>query len=116
MFNWTISVPLGILIGVISGTVILLLLRDATALNRSRYSWMERTFGRKRTSGVSLVAKILSLPVFWFGGPWLSTRLLVSLDWMELLPSYLITLVVTVVLIISYPLFRFVIKTAGGMR
>jgi hypothetical protein len=65
---------------------------------------------------MKLMGKILSLPVFWFGGPWLSTRLLISLDWMELLPSYLIALVVTVVVIVSYPLFRLIMKTAGDMR
>jgi hypothetical protein len=104
------------LIGVISGVIILLLLGDATRPNRARYSWIERIFGRRRTSGVSLIAKILALPVFWFGGPWLSTRLLGDLDWTSLLPVYLISLTATVLLIISYPLFRFILKVAGDMR
>ena len=100
---------LGFLIGVITGTVFLLLLK--TAVNPSE---------RGGPLILILTAEILALPTFWFGGPWLTGKLLVVLvgaSSEELINSYAISLAITFMVMVSYPASRWIIhlgKTIGA--
>lgn len=73
-----IGVPLGILIGVVSGVVFLLLFK---------------TLWRASVKQIPLlIGEMLSIPTFWFGGHWLTTALLESVDLNEMLPSFILSL------------------------
>src|SRR5437868_5728581 len=75
-----IGVPIGVLIGTITGLVVMLMIRTA---------W-------QRILGIGDLLKItgefLVVPTFWFGGPWLSGKLLASSDPSGFLSEYLVTL------------------------
>src|SRR5262245_28017402 len=68
------GLALGLLIGIISGTVFLLLLKTAVSASNQGIS-----------SVVTLTAELLAMPTFWFGGPWLTTELLKLVPMQELL-------------------------------
>src|ERR671935_2586336 len=88
---------LGVLIGVVSGTCLILLLRTALAGKASV----------KNT--VAITSELLAIPTFWFGGPWVTTVFVQSLDVRVILPSYMVALAASFVLIALYPLLRLVI-------
>ena len=92
-----LGVALGVLIGVVSGTCLILLLRTALAGRP----------GLKDT--LAITSELLAIPTFWFGGPWVTTVFAESLDLRAILPSYMVALAVTFVLIALYPLVRLVI-------
>lgn len=97
---------LGFLIGVITGTVFLLLLK--TAVNPSE---------RGGPLILILTAELLALPTFWFGGPWLTGELLGGALSEELINPYAISLAITFMVMVSYPASRWIIhlgKTIGA--
>ena len=89
------GLAIGILIGVLSGIVFLSMLRLVVK-------------ARKLKEVVAIAAQLLSLPTFWFGGPWLGNRLMQSLKWESLLPYYLLGLAVVFLLLISGPLIAYI--------
>lgn len=90
------GIALGILIGVVSGLVFLLLFRTAHRAEKLR-------------DILPAIPELLGIPTFWFGGPWLTTALLKIVELDDILPSYILSLTCTFVLITIMPLFRFVI-------
>lgn len=94
-----VGIPLGLLIGVLTGLVVLLLIR--TAWRTSRISL--KSLG-------ALVGQFLSIPTFWLGGPWISGSFLKGENFTEILPYYAVSLACTFSLIAAYPLLRIVIS------
>jgi hypothetical protein len=92
-----LGVGLGVLIGFVSGTCLILLLRTALA----------GPANLKDT--LTITSELLAIPTFWFGGPWVTTAFAQSLDLRLILPSYMVALAVTFVAIAAYPLLRLVI-------
>ena len=92
-----LGVALGVLIGVVSWTCLILLLRTALAGRP----------GLKDT--LAITSELLAIPTFWFGGPWVTTVFAEAVDLQAILPSYMVALAVTFVLIAMYPLSRLVI-------
>jgi hypothetical protein len=91
------GVAIGLLIGVVTGTVFLLLLKTANEA------------AEKGVSIVKLTSEILAIPTFWFGGPWLTTHMLSNVNWDNLLNPYLLSLVTVFSLISLYPAARWII-------
>jgi len=63
-----------------------------------------------------LTGEILALPAFCFGGPWIAGEFLEKLlkksetEVNEMVEAYIIFLVIVFVIMVIYPLFRWVIK------
>jgi len=96
---------LGILIGTITGTVFLLILKTAIGVSEKGGS-----------SILTLTAELLAIPTFWFGGPWVTGKLLERAISRELLDPYVTTLAITFLVMSSYPAGRWIIhmgKTIG---
>jgi len=93
------GLALGLLIGIISGTVFLWLLKTAVSASNQGIS-----------SVVTLTAELLAMPTFWFGGPWLTTELLKLVPMQELLNPYVGSLAVTFCIISLYPATRWILQ------
>jgi uncharacterized membrane protein len=86
---------IGIFIGIVCGFVFIVFVREAK---------------KKGDQSISLVGKVLALPAFCFGGPWLTnTVVLKDVQWNAILPWYLGALTCTFALIVMYDLYQFVI-------
>ena len=102
------GVPLGVLIGVLAGVAFLLVLSAATA------DKMTAATAAKAVSG------LFAIPTFCFGGPWLTTTLLSSVELDSIVQSYIIALVIVFMLVVGFPVGRLVyrkgieIGRAGG--
>ena len=94
-----VGLALGFLIGIISGIVFLLLLK--TALSAP---------DKGPSSIMTLTAELLAMPTFWFGGPWLTTKLLEPVEMQDLLNPYVGSLAVTFSIISLYPAARWIIQ------
>ena len=99
-----LGIGLGILIGVISGTVALVLLRTANSLNRVNLKPI-----------VAITAEILAIPTFWFGGPWLTGTILVGTSTADFVNPYVMTLACTFSILMGYPVFRWVVKVGAEL-
>jgi hypothetical protein len=97
-----IGITLGFLIGLVTGAVVILLLRTAMVQDAKDIKAI-----------LSIVGELLAIPTFWFGGPWLTTKMLVSINVGETLPSYMAALVCTFTLVALYPIVRLVIRTGS---
>ncbi len=86
-----VGIPLGILIGVVSGGCAVLLIRAG---------WGHPDV--KAT--LQVVAQLLAIPTFWFGGPWLTTTMLASVEPAEIRSSYFLALTVVFVPLAAMPL------------
>ncbi len=93
MGDAVVGAALGILMAIISGVALLFLFRAA-----------ERARGVKDTA--SVFSALLSIPTFWFGGPWLTGSLLHSVDTGRAVPFYTITLAVCFGAIAAGPLLK----------
>jgi hypothetical protein len=93
-----LGIGLGILIGLLSGTVALILLRTANSLDTSNVK-----------SVITITAEILAIPTFWFAGSWL-TRLGIENRPPEFLDLYVITLAATFSMLLAYPIYRWIFK------
>jgi hypothetical protein len=93
-----VGLAIGLLIGVITGTVFLLLLKTA---NRP---------SEKGVSIATLTSGILAIPTSWFGGPWLTSGMLRLVPMKELINPYLISLATVFSLISLYPAARWIIQ------
>lgn len=94
-----IGIGLGILIGVVSGTVALVLLRTANSLSAINLRPI-----------LAVTAEILAIPTFWFGGPWLTGSLIVERPISDFVNPYVITLAVTFSILMGYPVYRWILK------
>lgn len=92
------GLAIGILIGVITGTVFLLLLKTADRASE------------KGVSILTLISQLLAIPTFWFGGPWLTSDLLKLVSRSELINPYLVSLVAVFSIISFYPAARWIIQ------
>jgi hypothetical protein len=84
-----VGVPLGILVGVVSGAAFVILLRNAF-------------FGDAKKA----VGSLLAMPTSWFGGGWLTE----AFDLDQILSAYVASLAISVVVIGAYPLFQVVAR------
>lgn len=98
-----VGIPLGILIGVITGTTFLLLLKTVATARGDLKTLLE------------IAAEVLALPTFWFGGPFLTTNLLGSLQPDQIRNSYVGALACSFVLIAVWPLWRLILATADDI-
>jgi hypothetical protein len=91
--DWVPGGPLGVLIGVISGVVFTTIISAIPGL---------RSIG----SILKVTPQILAIPTFWFGGPWLSTKLMKDLKAEQIADAYVTCLAVTFLLVAAWPLIR----------
>jgi hypothetical protein len=92
---------LGFFIGIVSGVVVVLLIRTAI------------TGATTLKTTLAEITQLLALPTFCFGGPWLTQRMLSSVDLAGLLPAYATSLAVSFVLVAGYPLAMLIIATGN---
>jgi len=85
------EISIGFLIGLVTGPVFLLLIRNAVRLPTSDTSTL-----------LTMAAELLSIPSFWFTGSWLSGERAEAL----LLDPYAGALAITFGLFVLYPLGR----------
>jgi len=95
------GISLGLLIGLITGAVVALLLRTAG----------DEKNQKDVKAILSVVAELLAIPTFWFGGSWLTTRMLGAIDVTNILPFYMTSLVCTFTAIAIIPIKDLVIRT-----
>lgn len=98
-----IGIPLGILIGIVTGVSFLFLVHTA---------WRS---SEDPKAIFSVVAHILAIPTFWFGGPWLTTTMLADVQPGSILTSYLVSLTCTFVAISIFILVKLVKRLGEGM-
>jgi hypothetical protein len=96
------GLALGILIGVLSSLVFLSMLTLVVK-------------ARKMKDIGAIAAQLFGLPTFWFGGPWLGSKLLQTLKWEPLLPYYLLSLTATFLLVVCGPLSGYVRRIRSTM-
>ena len=99
-----IGIFIGVLIGVITSIVTLVLLRTALSASITNASAV-----------VAITSELLAIPTFWFGGPWLTTTVLELVALQEMINSYIITLGITYVIILTYPMFRWVVQLGNNL-
>lgn len=104
-----IGVPLGILIAVVTGLITLVTMAQIN----------EALIIMRKTKQISakkiqiIIGLLFSVPFCWVGGHWASTAMLSSVDFNEMLPSYLTSLAATFMAIMSWPLIRLIIRVAN---
>jgi hypothetical protein len=93
MFAGTV---VGVLIGVVTSIATLVTLKPFFG-------------GKSQGSQMAAVCtQLLGLPAFWFGGPWLTTRMLQSFEFTEFVQPYIVSLALSYLLVIAFPLVRWV--------
>jgi len=96
-----IGITVGVLIGVVTGVILLVLLKTSHGA---------------RVDNVSAVAAIVSemaaIPTFWFGGPWLTTKILLLVPLEDMINPYVVSLSISFLLFVSVPLFRWIGQSA----
>ena len=98
------GIGIGILIGIISGTVALLLLKTANTASV-----------RNPTSVVAITTEILAIPSFWFGGPWVTSSFLNLVALQEMINPYIVTLASSFSIIMVYPIIKWVLSLANEL-
>jgi hypothetical protein len=96
-----VGISIGILIGIVTGSVFILLLRNAINLKKNQFKNL-----------ITIISGILTLPSFWFSGSWLSANLFNILELAEFYNYYILSLTITFILIASYELLRLIIFSA----
>lgn len=93
------GIAIGILIGIVSALVTLVLLKPAASATTSQ------------TNSVLLIgAELLAIPTFWFGGPWVTTTLLKLVKLDDFLIPYTLALAVTYAILICYPTMKWIVR------
>lgn len=90
-----LGIPMGFGIGLLSGIVVGLFLAAA-------WSNQSDLFGAFRAS-----KWLLTLPAGWYGGAWASGKLLESLDFEAVLPSYILSFTLSMVIVALLVMFTF---------
>ena len=94
-----LGLALGVLIAMMSGFALILLVSTAV-----------RDRGLHVRTTLALTGELLAIPTFWFGGPWVTTVLLTTVDLAQILPSYMISLSVTFTIIAFFPLLWLILS------
>jgi hypothetical protein len=102
--NIVVGTAMGVLLGILTGVVFVLCLVRATEKSKT---WLQRSKW--------LITKILALPTFWFGGPWLTGELLAQIDYAGVLPWYALSLAVVFAAVVIRPVVRFVIWAGNSL-
>jgi hypothetical protein len=107
-----IAVVVGTLIGFVTGI--------ATLLTVAQYSLALKPLSISPPNGITaltaIITHLLGFPLFWFGGPWLTTQVMQSIQFKDFALSYAVTLLISYFATIGYPIFRWVYwlgKTMG---
>lgn len=93
------GIPIGILNGILTGMLSLAVfnvLLGATILNAPAI--------------LSLLGYLTGIPTFWYGGPWLATKILELVPLEEFIFPYVVSLTVSFILIVGYPFLRWIIR------
>jgi hypothetical protein len=90
------GIPLGILVGFLSGAAFLIFLRAAVLGGQS----------------LKVAASLLAMPTSWFAGGWLTQ----TFDVEQILSSYVTALAATTIVIGALPLFRLVIRVTNEVQ
>jgi len=109
-----VGYPLGILIGIITGVVLIFFIRLLKQLIEK--SQQDEKFQPNPSTYTKIIAEMLALPTFWFGGPWVTTQFIQTIKLEEVLDSYLISLTFTFMLIIFKDILVFVNPPAKPVR
>lgn len=96
-----IGIPIGILIGVVTGTIFLVLLKTVHGANISNVA-----------SVAAIVSEISAIPTFWFGGPWVVTSFLNLVDLKEIINFYIISLALVFCVFVAFPVSKWIAQTA----
>ncbi len=99
-----IGIPIGFLIGIVTGTIFLILLRTFHGSKNGN-----------TTSVMAIVSEILAIPTFWFGGPWITTSLLKLVSLPEMINWYISSLALVFSTFIALPVFRWIGQTASAL-
>lgn len=94
-----VGIAIGILIGVVSATVALVLLKTANTASIKSVS-----------SLIAITTEILAIPTFWFGGPWVAAGLLELVPLDRIINSYIVTLATTFLIVVAYPIGKWIIQ------
>ncbi len=103
----TIGIALGVLIGVLSLVPFILLVQTGHRLIKNEEVSMSN-LGK-------VIGQLLAMPTFWFGGPWLSSKMIATLDWQDLTEPYILALALTFLLPALVLVGLLIAKTAGEM-
>lgn len=117
---YTVGLALGALNGIVSGVVILLILKDSIVTrSRSRLSVIEKIVGRRHASGVKLAAKIATVPTVWYGGLFGAIRILNTPYWIiqleDFVDAYWLSLGITFSAIVAFPVIRLIIRVGRDL-
>ena len=96
-----IGIPIGILIGLLSGVIFLFLVRTA---------WTSRN---DRKALAKVILELVAIPTFWFGGSWAASALFREVDVASMLPYYATSLAVVFGLIALPVLLKIILRIAG---
>lgn len=94
---WQIGIPLGVFVGVLSGIILLLILRTGV-----------KGTGLKHIS--ALIAELTALATFSLGGSWFAKGILKGVQSDDLLSSYILAFAVTFLVLTSRGLYLAIVK------
>jgi hypothetical protein len=107
-----IAVVVGTLIGFVTGV--------ATLITVAQYSLVLRQLSisppNSITAFTAIITHLLGFPLFWFGGPWLTTQIMQSIQLKDFALPYVVALGICYFGTICYPIFSWVYwlgKTMG---
>lgn len=96
-----IGIALGILIGLVTGAVFIHLVKVLAGA----------------TSGeLKVVAEVLAIPTFWFGGPWIAAQALQNINWEEQLPAYSLTLMIVFLALSGFPVIEYIKRIVSEIK
>lgn len=95
-----IGIPIGVLIGLLSGVIFIFLVRTA---------WTSRNDGK---AVGKVILELIAIPTFWFGGSWAASAFLKEIDVSAMLPYYATSLAVVFALIALPVLFNIILQIA----
>ena len=98
-----LGIPLGVLIGILSGLLALSFLRTLQVVRKD-----SRKVG-------SMLVQVAGIPTLWFTVPF-GSKLLTTVAPERLMTSYVITLAIVFACILAVPLIRLIIATAVEIR
>jgi hypothetical protein len=94
-----IGIGVGALIGVISSVNFLFMLRTLS----KAASWSD---------GLKIVGEVAAIPTFWFGGPWITTKIIPAATWQAMAPWYVSALTLVFLAIVVKPLILYTARIA----
>lgn len=99
----TVGIALGLLNGMLSAVVFVYLVKGLA----------ESAGG---LSDIQIALKVLAIPTFWFGGPWVATRTLEAVDWEKQIEPYAVSLFLAFLLITILPMYVYIKRIASDME